>query len=186
MIRCRLILSVSVLLIGLAASSACAQMLSLFADESQTSYEIGLIDPYVPNTPFNVYVFLEPGPDGAYAVEYKLTIPPSHIMSSLEISPVVAAHTIGVWYGSPGISAPFLSCQNDLFWVCRLTMTSPDTVPGYYSIWKNDDSDFMGIAICSNPRPLVDALVYNNLCFIMSCCGATEESSWGAIKGMYR
>lgn len=139
-----------------------------------------------PYSPFNVYVFLETGADGAFAVEYKLTVPAGHFSTVQVVNPVVSGATIGVWYGSPGISAPFTSCQSDLFWVVNLTMMSPDTNPGHYAAVLNDDSQFMGVAICPDPRPLRDASLMNWFMFNDTCAPATEESSWGAFKSLYR
>jgi hypothetical protein len=168
--------------IALFAVPASAQMLSLWADEGMTSCEVSVAGPY---TPFQVYVFLEPGPDGAFAVEYKLTTPAGHFSPAGNvINPVVSGATIGVWYGAPGISAPFTSCQSDLFWVIMLNMMSPNVDPGYYMFEPNDDSNFMGVAICPDPRPLADATAYNYFGFNDGCVVGTEESSWGAIKNM--
>jgi hypothetical protein len=166
--------------------TADSQVLGLYGDESRQNVEIGWYSPYTPGTPFSVFVFLEPGQDGAFAVEYKLECPPNHYSVGQEISPVVSSATIGTWLGAPGISAPFLSCQDELFWVAEMIMVSPDTVSGYYSLEPNDDSGFLGIAICPDPRPLAEAAVINHLCFFSSCTGAAKATSWGAIKQMHR
>ena len=63
-------------------------------------------------------------------------------------------------------------------------MMSPDMAPGFYRLGLNDYSQFLGVAICEYPRPLLDGRIYNNFLFNMPY--ATEESSWGAIKGMYK
>jgi hypothetical protein len=161
---------------------ASAQQLSLWSDEAMTSCSVTTAGPY---TPFPIYVFLEPGPEGAFAVEYKLTTPAGHFSPAGNvINPVVSGATIGVWYGAPGISAPFTSCQVSLFWVIMLNMMAPNTTPGHYAFALNDDSNFMGVAICPDPRPLADAIAINEFGFNADCVVGTEESSWGAIKNM--
>ncbi len=164
-----------------AVSASATPVLSLWADDAMTSIDVMTGAPY---QPFNVYVFLEPGVDGAFAVEYKLEILPGHFSSAQAINPVVSAATIGVWFGSPGISAPFTSCQTELFWVVNLTMMAPDTAPGYYTLELNDNSQFMGVAICPGDRPMVDATAHDDFGFNTDGIVGTEESSWGAIKSM--
>lgn len=161
-----------------------AQMFSLWGDEIMSICEVHTTSPY---QPFDIYVFLEPSTDGAFAAEYKMIAPPGHFATVITPNPVVSQATIGVWFGVPGISVPFVTCQTELFWIVRLTMMSPDMVPDFYLLGLNDDSQFMGVATCEEPmRPMVDGYLYNYFCFNQSCLPATEESSWGAIKDMYK
>ena len=163
------------------SAPAAAQQLSLWADEGMSACSVATAAPYAA---FNLYVFLEPGPEGAFAVEYKLTTPPGHFSPSSVISPVVSDATIGAWFNGNGVSAPFNSCQSTLFWVINLTMMSPDTVPGFYTLGLNDTTGFMGVAICPGIRPMVDGIALNHFGFNADCVVGTEESSWGAIKSM--
>ena len=167
--------------IALFAAPASAQVLSLWADEGMTACDITTMAPY---QMFNLYVFLEPGADGAFAVEYKLTTPAGHFSPSSVINPVVSAATIGTWINGAGISAPFTSCQADVFWVINLSMMGPDTNPGFYVLGPNDTTGFMGVAICPGTRPMVDGSAYNNFGFNDGCVVGTEETSWGAIKNL--
>jgi hypothetical protein len=156
-------------------------VLSIWADDAMTSCEVATQGPY---QAFSLYVFLEPGADGAFAVEYKLAYPAGHIASVTTPAPFVAAATIGSWLGSPGISAPFTACQTDMVWVVSFTLLSPDTNPGFYMIEPNETTGVLGVAICPGDRPIVDATVYNYFGFNDGCVVGTEESSWGAIKSM--
>ena len=164
------------------SAPATAQQISLWADEGMSDCSVTTTAPY---QEFNVYVFLEPGIDGAFAVEYMLTTPAGHFSPSMVINPVVSAATIGVWFGEPGISAPFITCQVSTFWVVNLTMMSPSTEPGFYTLELNTNSEFLGVATCEEPmRPMVDGTAYNFFGFNDACVVGTEESSWGAIKSM--
>ena len=178
--RC-LIICVALSVVCLVAFPVHAQMFSLWGDEEMTMQGVYAPKPF---WPFNVYVFLEPDEDGAFAAEYKLTVPAGHFSIAETPNPVVSAATIGVWYGPPGISAPFIRCQTELFWIVNLRMMSPDTVPGFYRLGLNDNSQFLGVAICEYPRPLLDGYIYND--FLFNPPHATEGSSWGTIKGMYK
>jgi hypothetical protein len=173
----------TIAVIALMAAPATAQKLSIWADADQQACDVMGVGAY---SPFHVFVFLEPGPDGAFAVEYKLATPVGHFSPGGNvIAPFVSGATIGVWYGSPGISAPFTSCQSDLVWVVDLTMMSPNADLGYYTLELNESSSFMGVAICPGTRPLLDATAYNHFGFNTECVVGTEDASWGAIKSMY-
>jgi len=113
-----------------------------------------------------------------------MEILPGHFSSAQAINPVVAGATIGVWFGSPGISAPFISCQVAPLWVINLTMMAPNTDPGHYTLMANESSGAMQVAICPDPRPLADAIALNQFGFNADCVVGTEESSWGAIKSL--
>ena len=166
--------------IALFAAPASAQMYSLWADEGMTSCEVHT-NPY---TPFTIFVFLDPGPEGAFAAEYKLTGPVGHFSTANLKAPFVSGATIGVPFGAPGMAAPFLSCQADLVWIWQVTCMGPDPVPGFYILSENDESGNLGIAICPGDRPLADGTLYNHFGYNDGCVVGTEESSWGAIKSM--
>ncbi|MDD3643584.1 MAG: hypothetical protein PHQ19_09005 [Candidatus Krumholzibacteria bacterium] len=169
--------------IALLAAPATAQKFSLWTDATQSACDVTLAAPY---TPFHVVVFLEPGIAGAFAVEYKLATPEGHFSPGGNvIAPFVSGATIGNWFGAPGISAPFTSCQTELVWIINLNMMAPNTTAGYYTMELNDNSLFMGVAICPGTRPLVDGTALNHFGFNTGCIIGTEESSWGAIKSMF-
>jgi len=167
--------------IALFAAPASAQMFSLWADEGMTSCEFHSAAPY---QAFTIDVCLDPGPEGAFAAEYKLIGPEGHFSNGSVKAPFVSAATIGVPFGAPGMAAPFLTCQADLVWIYQVTCMGPDTVPGFYVLVPNDDSGNLGIAICPGDRPLRDATLYNHFGYNDGCVVGTEESSWGAIKSM--
>jgi hypothetical protein len=151
----------------LCAQPSEAQMFSLWSDENMTCCDVFPTGPY---QPFHVFVFLDPGPDGAFAAEYKLETITGHFSpGGSVIAPFVSSATIGVWYGSPGISAPFTSCQTELVWIIDLVMMAPNVDPGYYTIELNESSNFCGVAICPGSRPLADAGVYNVFGYNTSC-----------------
>ncbi len=166
--------------IALFAAPASAQMFSLWGEEAMQTCDVQT-GPY---TAFTIYVFLEPGPEGAFAAEYKLTGPAGHFSTLNEKAAFISAATIGVPFGAPGMAAPFLSCQADLVWIWQVTCMGPNPDPGLYILEANDDSGNLGIAICPGDRPLRDARLYNYFGFNESCVFGTEESSWGAIKSM--
>ncbi len=162
------------------SAPAMAQQYSLWGDEAMTSCDVQS-GPY---SPFTIYVFLDPGPQGAFAAEYKLTGPAGHFSTANVKAPFISAATIGVPFGAPGMAAPFLMCQSELIWIWQVTCMGPNTDPGLYMLSPNDDSGNLGIAICPGDRPLADATLLNYFGFNEACVVGTEESSWGAIKSM--
>jgi hypothetical protein len=162
------------------SAPAMAQQFSLWADEGMTSCSV-TTNPY---TPFIIFVFLDPGPDGAFAAEYQLLGPAGHFSISNLKAPFVSGATIGVPFGAPGMAAPFLMCQSSLVWVWQVTCMGADPVPGVYLLEPNADSGNLGIAICPGDRPLAEATLVNHFGYNMDCVVGTEETSWGAIKSL--
>lgn len=177
-----------VLCVALCLVSACANaqphVLSLWGSEEMFACDVLHEEP---NIPFDVYVFIDPGPDGVYAVEYKLEILPGHYSTQMTIAPIVSGATVGSWIGSPGISAPFNSCQTELTWIVNLTMVAPDIEPGFYTFGPNDHTGAVRVGTCADNRPFEPAEAYNVFGYNESCMWyhANETSSWGAIKSLF-
>jgi hypothetical protein len=169
-------------LVSICAHTTHAQQLSLWADEGMKACEVTGQAPY---TPFTVYVFLEPGFNGAFAVEYKLVVLSGHFATATNPAPFVGGATIGTWVGPPGISAPFNNCQEETVWIVALTMMAPNATAGRYTLKRNDTSDFIGVATCPGSRPLADAVAATAFGYNMACEPTAEESSWGAVKSQY-
>lgn len=149
-----------------ASAQSTTPMFSLWADDEMTCCDVYPGGPY---QPFNVYVFLHPGSDGAFAAEYKLTALPGHFSVANVKNTFVSPAALGLWLGAPGISVGFTSCQSTVVWIINLTMMAPNTTPGYYVLEQNDDTDFLGVAICPEPRPMVAGIVYNYLGYYAPC-----------------
>ena len=179
----RLVISVSILLICLFASPVRSQYyesyMSLYADEERTSYQVFTSGP---GQLVDFYVFLHPGSDGAFGVEYKLIGPEGHFLISYIANPFVSLH-FGSPFDYPGVSVAFIKCRTEILWVFHVTIFASTVDPGFYDIVPHDYYEFLGVAICPDPRPLRDAYVLNRLRFNQPV--ATEETSWGAIKGIY-
>ena len=177
----RRILTAAVLVCALAAPAQ-GQYFSLWADDGQSTSEFWTESPY---QQFTVYVFLEPGSDGAFGAEYKMTVPAGHFSNGTVTAPFISAAMIGTPYGAPGISAGFTDCQNDIVWLFAISCMASDTEPGIYRIVENDNSSFCGIATCEEPdRPLAEAVAMNSFCY-NTTDDTISESTWGAIKKQY-
>lgn len=159
-----------------------SQVLSLWTDESMSSCQV-YVDQY---ETYTFYVFLEPPPvDGAFAVEYMIQLPDSHICVESEPAPFAATYYVGSPVASPGISLPFRSCQNSTVWIFKHTVfLYGERDRNVLQIEKNEDSDFLGVAICNGNRPLIDATVYNHFGVNLNCAGISPpwlESAWAVF-----
>ena len=173
---------IAAVLICVLAVPAQGQYFSLWADEGKSTSEFWTSSPY---QAFTIYVFLDPGSDGAFGAEYKMTGPAGHFSTGNTPAPFISAAIIGTAYGAPGISAGFMSCQDDTVWLFAVNCMASSVDPGVYTIVQNDNSSFCGIATCEEPdRPLAEAKPYNTFCY-NTTDGSTEDSTWGAIKKQF-
>lgn len=175
------------ILIAAVIVCACAvpaqgQYFSLWADEGKTTSEFWTESPY---QAFTIYVFLDPGTDGAFGAEYKMTGPTGHFATGNTAAPFISAAILGSPYGAPGVSVGFTSCQIGTVWLFAVSCMASSLDPGIYTIEANDVSSFRGIATCVEPyRPLAEAKSYNSFCYNTDE-GIAEDSTWGAIKMQY-
>ena len=166
--------------IALFAAPVSAQMLSVWGDAEMSSCEsYGAL--YVN---FPVFLILEPGPDGAFAAEYRLTVP-----ANLIAQVVNPAADISVAMGSAtngdGISIGFLSCRTETAVVYDFMMFPTSAEPGFIMVEANLSTDKLIVATCEEPlRPEIPCSVYNYFGWYDACIVGTKESSWGAIKSL--
>ena len=173
---------IAAVLICTFAVPAQGQFFSLWADEGKSTSEFWTSTPY---QAFTIYVFLDPGSDGAFGAEYKMIGPTGHFSTGSTTAPFISAAILGSPYGAPGVSAGFLSCQNDTVWLFAVSCMASGLDPGIYTIEAHDNSSFCGIATCEEPnRPLAEAKTYNSFCYNTSD-GSTEDATWGAVKKQY-
>jgi hypothetical protein len=158
------------------------QQFSLWADEGKSTSEFWTSSAY---QPFTIYVFLEPGSDGARGVEYKMTVPSGHFLVESSTAPFVSEAMLGTPFGPPGVSAVFGTCQRSITWVFSLTCMASNTEPGIYSLEPHDETYFFGVVTCIEPgRPKAEGRLLNRFCYNRSD-GQLEEASWGVIKRQY-
>jgi hypothetical protein len=148
------------------AGHGSTQMYSLFEDDRMCSCDFF---PTAPYQTFTVYVYLESPEEGASAAEYMMTTLPNCALMEQQIAPFVAGSVTGKWLGSPGISAPFTSCQTGIIIIAWFTFIGMDMTPGYFTIKEHEDSGFLGIATCESGNPPMDASVRFNFGYNEGC-----------------
>ncbi len=158
----------------------------LFTDEARGSWCLESND--VPFS-FDVWVYCLPSQNGVRAIEFSLgDFPPTYFLTGTAPGPLVSVTMGDVFYG---ISYSLYLCQVD--WVLLDVYSVIATAPGQAALWLkgHGDTGLMSIANCLPGYPIENAVAYTSV-FINyppgspECSGVgTEESSWGAIKGMF-
>jgi hypothetical protein len=167
--------------IALFAAPASAQMLSLWTDEAMTACDFYGAQ----YAQFPVYLMLEPGPEGAFAVEYAQYFPAGLILNVTNSSPAISVASPDP--ANPGsTSVAFGTCQTETFWVYNWMLFAMDPTPGYITIEPHAGTGKLIIANCDEEagRPERPCSVYNYFGWNDACVVGTKESSWGAIKNM--
>ena len=130
-------------------SEAAAQTFSLWADEERT---INCVEGELFNQ-YDVYVFLDPGPEGAMAAEYLLNPPLcDDLLVNFTLNDFIALH-LGDPLGGSGISLAFKYCQRDPVWLQKLTFYRVCMDPGYFSLYPHSDTEMIAIATCEEVYP---------------------------------
>ena len=192
----KVILSIRAALLILCLSSVPvqAQFISLWADSSMNSCSVFPGPP--PNNTFDMYIFIEPDARGIVGVEFSIVNPSPSLFLTPPGTPVFnpAAGVVGPlgdFFGN-GITMAFRHCQYDPIWVARYNFTSFEAGAVFFTLGVTTSSDppvtqeTIRAAICDVPHTVVEAFAYNHFGINQACVVGTEESSWGAIKSLYR
>lgn len=170
-----------------ASASANAQPhIALFTDAQGTSCSTY----HTPGgTQFEVYVllfFMGTG-EGIICADFRLITPGNVIIEALEINPGYAS-AAGNPLDATGIDFCFLECAMGYVsnWAYKLTCRTTDGRASYFSCGPREGSEQMNAAVCSAPEGPRELLHGYIGVAVNADCVATEESSWGAIKGMYK
>ena len=165
--------------IALFAAPASAQMYSVWGDAEMTTCDAD----GAAYEAFPVFLILEPGPTGAFAAEYRLSVPTNLVVQVTNPSPEISV-AMGDATNGAGISLGFLTCQSDPFVVYDFLMFPMDVTPGFIMVEPHAGTGKLIVAECPGDRIELDALVYNYFGWHDGCLIGTKDSSWGAIKSM--
>lgn len=160
-------------------TDAVAETWLLVLDEYQGYFCNGYEDLY------DVYVWAYPDTAGFVCIEYQFILPDYMAALSTEINPAYST-VAGTLEGPPGVTICFQECQMEPVWTVRYHCAIIEGYCSPFEIIEHEDSGNVRATTCSEPDSYQDAIAcwYNpSPC---STCPANEESSWGAIKGMYR
>ena len=135
--------------------------------------------------PYEVYVWIFPDTSGVICSEFQFNVPDNVTVVSTEINPAYSSE-IGTRVGPPGVTICFQECQRDPFWIIKYQCTLP-TRCALFHIINHEIGGDVRVSSCAVPDSLRSAY-YSEWGYSgpLCLCPSTEESSWGAIKGMYK
>jgi len=144
---------------------------------------------------FLMWIWVLPGVDGLYGVEFAMEYPPGVIPSTVERNPIFPAQ-LGDLTSVDGVATSASECLEDWTWVFRqnIIVTAPD--PMEIRIVGSTMGEFVYETpihtTCDYPYPIFELRVLNYLyinyegeAYECSLIG-TESKSWGAIKSLFR
>jgi len=132
---------------------------------------------------FDLYVYCLPSEHGVMSVKFAISYPANVTQSSLTVNPGIA-YTQGDL--ESGINVQFQSCMYGWVWTHHQTLYITDTDPDWIYIVAHPGEGSYYFTTCIDGYPSEGVMVVNHLAVNQPCVIATEETSWGAIKSLYK
>ncbi len=136
-----------------------------------------------------MWIWCLPGPDGQICAEFAVAYPANIIQSTVTWNDPLISVSLGDLPG--GLSVCYVGCQHGWNWPCHQALWVTDPSQTFIQIVPHPEAGAIQFANCLEGYPVEPATVLTNL-FINyppeapECQGtAVEESSWGAIKGLF-
>jgi len=173
-------------LLLLAAGAANAQYIGLYADGDHTTWCASGVGFY----PVDMWVWNLPGPLGQICAEFMVSYPPNVITSTITWNDPIISVTLGDL--SSGLSVCYISCYWDWNWTAHQLLYVTDPTPTYCEIVPHPEVGVYQFANCEPGYPTEPTTKLTNLFLNYGpgdpeCEGtAVEETSWGAIKSLYK
>ena len=167
------------LCLNIVSTDASAQAWLAVLDQSQHWFCDGYKDQY------DVYVWVYPDTAGVVCAEYQFILPEYMLALSTEINPAYSS-VDGTLEGPPGVTICFQDCQIGPVWTVKHHCA---IITGYcspFEIIGHEVSGEIRATTCSEPDSYRGALTYWYHPSPCSTCPGTEETSWGAIKQLYK
>lgn len=178
------------LVVSAAAADAHEGSIGLYTSEAGTDCDATFV-PFVAQNVYIVYYRSDAGPDGIRAAEFKI----SHDPAAVILQTPVWSPSVAVTLGSIGsnMSVSFAGCTGvgiEYLYIGYVPILAYNTNPWMIMVATSDDAvdpPFSPrVAICDQQASIVGVLGGFFSAPEGSCNVAVEETSWGAIKGMYQ
>jgi hypothetical protein len=179
-----LIISALLLMSGVAAAqNPQVGFMGLFIDEIHSVCEVNNPGGFYP---FTLWIWCMPSINGQICAEFMIIYPPNVISSTVTQNDAIISVTLGDL--GNGMSVCYTGCQWGWNWPFRQAMYLTDTAPSWIGIGPHPDIDppIYQFANCDPGYPTEDINIMNQLALNQPCVVAVEETSWGAIKSLYR
>jgi hypothetical protein len=191
----RAILAVSCIAIllpaALFAQAPPVSYMGIYADEDRTTWCASGTAPYQ----IDVWVYMDIGENGAWAYSFDLEIPPNVVILTIDVN----RYEGGPWecippYCPQGIAGEFGLCLGSRMfssiWIVHATANVTDGDPSLIRIVPNPDIGAMWVENCDfeYETPPILTHLYVNYDASEAECGTlpVDQSTWGAIKSLYR
>jgi hypothetical protein len=133
---------------------------------------------------FDLYVWWLPSSNGSLGTTYNLILPLDVAIASVTTSPAVA-NLIGCNCGVfGGFCAVFTDCQMDWVWSQRISCNVLDESPSVIAIVPCEGEAALSVVDCM--YSIEPVTVLNKFCVNQEPVISVDESTWGAIKSLYR
>jgi hypothetical protein len=172
------------------SSAAIAQLpetgyIGIYADEYRSTQCVSGTGFY----PFTIWVWCLPSMNGTMCAEFDIMYPANVITSTVTLN-----YDLAFWWDpfpGSGISVCYFDCQYDWHWLFYRAMYCTDETQTIIAIAPHPDAGEYQFANCYPGYPIEPCIAYPAVLVnvLPEDCPeiiGTEETSWGAIKGLYR
>ena len=179
-----LLIIAALMMVSTVAIAGPTTYMGLYADEGHS--ECSFYSP-APYTQVTMYIYIFPSDVGMKLAEFAIVYPTNVIaLTATPNSDITLSN--GTLEG--GISVNFGNCHQEPVWTHTqglLVMDSnPSVVELVYDPGLPAGKQYLTIASCEEGFPTYEAVLLNNLYLNQECVIANEETSWGAIKDLYK
>ena len=177
------------MLLLVVAAPAFAQQpgsIGLYTDESRSQSCVTGVGFY----PAQLWIWCLPGENGQICAEFSVTFPPNVIQSTITKNTPIISVEMGDIAG--GWSVCYTDCRYDWHWLAWQQLYIADPTPGWIEIVKHPSPDIACVqaASCLPGYPIECLTVITKFGVNQECPPenpiGVEETTWGAIKGLYR
>lgn len=175
-----LLLGLALLLVSVTANAQTGYI-GLFADAAHTDCNVNGSGFY----PATMYIWCLPGMNGQICAEFRVIYPANIIQSTVTSNVALISVTLGDL--PAGMSVCYKECQYGWNWPFQqaLWVTGPETT--LIEIGPHPSVGVYQFANCKSGYPTEPCTRLTNLTInqVGDCLYGVEQSSWGAIKGLF-
>jgi len=137
-----------------------------------------------PYTPYEIWVWILPSDLGLKGFDFKMVLNGDICTGNTDnpqLSVTMNSPTADVgWVGT------FTGCMTEWTWLTKLSMLAATVDPHYVEIIENPTTGAVEATDCTDGYPINPLIVLNSYGINAPCEVDAQDSSWGAVKSMYR
>ncbi len=133
---------------------------------------------------YSIWVWILPNDDGLKGFDFKIVLN-GDICTANTDNPDLSV-TMNSPTSADGWVGTFSGCMTEWTWLTKLDLVVTNLDPHYVEIIENPETGAVEATDCTEGYPINDLIVLNNYGVNTPCQTDAENSSWGAVKSMYR